>query len=233
MADIEGRIIRGGKIVFMKKYFLLCVCLIYVYSLKAQENADLGIFAGGSYYLGELNPSGHFHSVSPGFGLIYRHNFNPHHSIRWNLVYAEISAENPSFDYLYDSPRFSSSFVDMGLQFEFNFFPFKPYTRFLQQTTYVGGGLGMSVIQKPGGTGYEMVLPFGVGWRLNLNRQWALSVAWEFRKTFFDDLDGVVNLTEPGSWSLIHNNDWYSFAGLIITYNLYNMNRDCPTYWDY
>lgn len=232
MANVQG-MIRGGNVAGMKKLFLLCCSLVYFIPVQAQKNDDLGIFAGTSYYLGELNPSGHFQPLNPSLGLLYRHNFNPHHSLRWNLNYVRTSAQKPDMEYLYNRTSFTSSLVDMALQFEFNFMPFKPYTRFIQQTTYVSGGAGMAIAGKPGGTGYEFVIPFGLGWKLNINDRFSMALAWEFRKTFFDDLDGVHTLNDPSYSSFMHNNDWYAFAGLIITYNLFNLKTPCPAYGDY
>ncbi len=224
--------IQRGKEIYMKKQFLFLFAFIYLLPVHAQKNDDLGIFGGTAYYLGELNPNGHFRPFNPAFGIIYRHNFNPFYSLRWNLNYASLSANNPDLAYLYTTTSFSSSVVEMGVQFEFNFLPFKPFTRFIQQATYVSGGLGMAIANKPGGNGYEPVIPFGLGWKLNINDKFSLAATWEFRKTFFDDMDGVTNLSDTDARSVLHNNDWYSFAGIILSVNLFNLNADCPAYWD-
>ena len=43
--------------------------------MQAQKTNEIGIFLGGSYYIGDLNPTGHLNSLTrPAAGLVYRHN---------------------------------------------------------------------------------------------------------------------------------------------------------------
>ena len=34
----------------------------------------------------------------------------------------------------------------------------------------------------------------------------------------------------PEYHSVIHNNDWYSFLGVFITYKFFNFAAECPAY---
>src|SRR3989304_6104795 len=84
----------------IKKYFYFLIpytlCLI-PYTLSAQDDnmyvphplklspksSELGIFLGGSYYTGDLNPSGHLNRFTrPAAGALYRVNFNPRFSAK-------------------------------------------------------------------------------------------------------------------------------------------------------
>jgi hypothetical protein len=220
----------------MKRVSFIIIFLYFLSPLKAQRSADLGFFAGTAYYIGELNTSKHFVPVNPALGLIYRYNFNPRYAIRWNLIYCQVSANNPKLDYLYwlnGGTSFRSTVMDMALQFEFNFLPFKSSAHEFLYSTYVSGGLGLSIADKPSGYSNDFVIPFGVGGKFNLSKKIALTASWEFRKTFYDDLDGVINLSDPGIKSFLHNTDWYNFGGISVVYKLFNADKDCPAYWDY
>lgn len=219
----------------MKRIWIALFFFSLVANTDAQRKADLGIFAGTAYYIGDINPSGHFKPLNPSIGVIYRHNFNPRHALRWNLFYGSVSADNPNLDFLYGysgQTSFSSKIVDMSLQFEFNFTEFESTTHEFHYSTYIAGGAGVAIANKPGGFDYDFVLPLGLGIKMNLSKRIGAALQWEFRKTFFDDLDGVENLNDPDFRSLLHNNDWYSFAGIVITYKIFNLNEDCPAYWD-
>ncbi len=220
----------------MKKIWLLILLSITSSCVFTQKNADLGIFAGASYYLGDLNTSNHFRPLNPAFGLVFRHNFNPRHALRWNLFYGQVSANNPDLDFLYwrdGGTRFKSTVMDMTAQFEFNFLPFKSATHEFQYSTYISGGAGLCMSDKPSGFSYDVVVPFGLGMKFNLTKQIGASISWEFRKTFYDDLDGVNNLNDPEHTFFLHNNDWYNFGGLTLVYKLSGGRQDCPVYRDY
>jgi len=57
-----------------------------------------------------------------------------------------------------------------------------------------------------------------------------------FRKTFTDKLDGLYEITDPvnpqspvdHTWT--HNNDWYSFMGISVTWKIYNRLLGCPAF---
>ena len=53
-----------------------------------------------------------------------------------------------------------------------------------------------------------------------------------FRKTFYDNFDGVKDLVAPSDYSWLHHNDWYSFTGIAVTWKIYNKLAGCPAYGD-
>lgn len=67
----------------MKKCFVFCFIACLSLSLKAQKSNEIGFFSG-AYYIGDLNPSAHFNSLTrPALGLIFRHNFNSRFAIAY------------------------------------------------------------------------------------------------------------------------------------------------------
>ena len=68
--------------------------------------------------------------------------------------------------------------------------------------------------------------------RVTIGKKWSTGVQWSFRKTFNDiNIDGVNNSPLPPSMnSQLINNDWYSFAGLFITYKIFDFGITCPAY---
>ncbi|MBN2214385.1 MAG: outer membrane beta-barrel protein [Bacteroidales bacterium] len=229
----------------MKKLLCISILLFLIYPLYSQRNANVGIFAGTSYYMGDINPSRHFYRLRPSLGMIYRINLNNHYAIRANVYYAYVSGSDMDFaerinpDRYYEPVEFNTSILDGALQFEFNFLPFIPNEGRWNYTTYVSGGIGYSlVISSAVSTNLDtdnlrnpiphLNIPFGIGFKLNINRRVSAGCEWNFRKTFSDRIDFLKNPT--GDVSLIHNNDWYSFAGIFVTYKFINFAVDCPAY---
>ena len=63
---------------------------------------------------------------------------------------------------------------------------------------------------------------------MNVAKRVTAGAEWSFRKSFNDRIDGLEN--PSGVHSVIHNNDWYSFMGIFITYKFFNFAGDCPAY---
>ena len=62
-----------------KPIYILAIELLTALTGLAQRQkptAELGVFLGGSYYIGDLNPMGHFNQFTkPGGGIVFRYNF--------------------------------------------------------------------------------------------------------------------------------------------------------------
>ena len=213
----------------IKKFFLVISILIFFgSSIKSQERRDVGIQAGGSYYMGDYNQGVPLYQPSPSLGVIFRYNLNKYYSLRLSGNYSGLRGNYSSLNqYL---PGITGSFSKRVIEFdglcEMNFMSFN--TRHLKKdnfSPYVILGIGGAYIDG------EIIpqLPFGIGMKYcPLSR---ITVGWEWRlcKTFNDKIDGYANVYD-GSKAIFHNNDWFSFVGLFITFRLYNYNNTCPVY---
>ena len=218
----------------MKKFIIIAVFLGIIIGVKAQKKVDLGFFGGGSYYLGDINQSKQFYSLSYAFGGLYRYNINPRYTIRGSVYYGNLLADDQDFDNRFQQSRdnsFSGTVLDVTLQFEFNFMPYSTFGKAGEYTVYTTGGIGFAFISISGPS-YPLVIPFGVGAKVNLGKKMGIGIEWGFRKMFYDKLDGFENPIDPEYRSVIHNFDWYSMAGISLTYKIYGSSEDCPAYWN-
>ncbi len=218
----------------MKKIIIIALFSGIIIGAKAQRKVDLGFFGGGSYYLGDINQSKQFYSLSYAFGGLYRYNINPRYTIRGSAYYGNLQADDQDFDNRFQQSRgnsFSGTVLDITLQFEFNFMPYSTFGRAGEYAFYTTGGIGVAFINISGPSS-PLVIPFGVGAKVNLGKKMGIGIEWGFRKMFYDKLDGFENPIDPEYRSFIHNNDWYSIAGISLTYKIYNKLEDCPAYWD-
>jgi len=291
---------RTGKfyIAFFTVYCVLCTMylsaqdgIMYVpkpMSVKA-SSGEVGIFLGGSYYTGDLNPSGHFNRFTrPAVGVLYRLNFNPRMSVKAIISYGTITADDAYAKEESQRNRnlsFKSKLYELAVEGEFNFLPYATGSKKLAITTpYVFAGVAVFHFDPQGyyqdrwynlqqlgtegqGTSFtnsktysltQFSIPFGVGVKINTAKLIGINFEWGLRKTFTDYLDDVSGsyvdpvllASEKGNAaaalsdrSLVKEGgsdvgrqrgnsftkDWYSFAGVIITFKLKGQERcDVP-----
>ena len=218
----------------MKKVTIF-ICFVFSFLLiHAQKKSDIGIFSGGSYYIGDINLARQFYSPSIAVGGIYRYNINLRYSLRGNIYYGGLKGDDLDFNNDYQiqrGARFNASIIDCSIQFEFNFFPYQTTKKKNGYSTYVTAGLGYTFFIGSDPSLNHLMIPFGVGFKININKRLSAGLEWDFRKTFSDNIDGLQNLSNTVYKSFIHNNDWYSFAGIFLTYRIFRYIEECPAYF--
>ncbi len=112
------------------------------------KTSEVGVFLGGSYYTGDLNPSGHFNRFTrPAVGLLYRINLNPRLATKAVASFGIIEGDD-SYS-RNDAHRnrnlsFKSKIMEFAIEGEFNFLPFSTGSKKLAIVTpYVFGGVAV------------------------------------------------------------------------------------------
>jgi hypothetical protein len=216
----------------MKTLRLLLLLIPLSVSVSGQRNSDYGVFAGVSSYFGDINTSRLLYSPLPAGGIFYRLNLNPREAIRVNIFLGGIRGSDLDFKNAYQQARaasFSGSVGEAAAQFEFNFLPYSTDGKKWDYTPYLAAGVGVAFVNSPGTT-YTPVIPFSAGFKVNIYKNIGLEAEYGFRKTFYDNFDGLIDFIAPADHGKIHNNDWYTFTGVAITWKLYNKLAGCPAY---
>lgn len=211
-------------------YILLSV--IVLVPLSAQKSSDYGVFIGASSYFGDINTSGFLRAPSTAVGLNYRYNFNPRQAVRANLYYGLLKGDDLDFDNSFQQTRaeaFTNSVFEMALQYELNFFPYATTGKWWDYTPYFATGIGVVFISSPTAT-YTPVIPLALGFKINVYKNIGLEVEYGVRKTFYDNFDGLIDNIDPEDSSWVHNNDWYVFAGVTLTWKMFHNLSSCPAY---
>ncbi len=203
----------------MKRPITIAILIILALPALPQRSADYGVSAGVITYLGEQNPLNAFFKPGPAMQLFYRYNFNPRQAVRANLLGG------------YMTPL--GSFAgELGATYEYNFFPYSTFrSRHIDYSPYIAGGAALSMAGK---SGPFLSVPFSAGFKVNVANQVGVEIEYGFRKTFTDKLDGQFEITDSGgepvdkTWT--HNNDWYSFLGVSVTWKIYNRLAGCPAF---
>ena len=203
----------------MKRPITIAILIILALPALPQRSADYGVSAGVITYLGEQNPLNAFFKPGPAMQLFYRYNFNPRQAVRANLLGG------------YMTPL-GSFLGELGATYEFNFFPYSTFrSRHIDYSPYIAGGAALSMMSQ---AGPFLSVPFSAGFKVNVANQVGVEIEYGFRKTFTDKLDGQFEITDSGgepvdrTWT--HNNDWYSFLGVSVTWKIYNKLAGCPAF---
>jgi hypothetical protein len=120
---------------------------VHVFS---QDN-EIGIFAGGSNYIGDVGPTTYIspfsYNASTNYvgGILFRKNFNERISARAKFNYSKIgSSDNWPQTANYRQQRgkyFKNKIIEFGLGIDFNFFEFDVFESSLQMTPYISTGI--------------------------------------------------------------------------------------------
>jgi opacity protein-like surface antigen len=235
----------------MKKILFTLAILITMSGLFAQRHHEFGLFGGVSYYMGELNPSGQFLNPHAAYGLVYRYNINPHWAFKLNAITGTVSgsdATNPDESRRSNNLSFKSPITEISGQAELNFFKyivgsdkhrFSPYIfggfsifRFNPMAEFMGnwyelqplGTEGQGTTAYPDRKPYSLTsvaFPFGLGLKLSLSDNFALSLEWGLRKAVTDYIDDVsstyadpyILAAESGGITMVLANRNFELAG--------------------
>jgi hypothetical protein len=78
----------------MKRIFLI-IFILGLTKLNAQIH-EVGVFLGGSNYIGDVGKTNYINPNELSFGLIYKWNKSPRHSWRFSYMQSKITANDLS-----------------------------------------------------------------------------------------------------------------------------------------
>lgn len=219
----------------MRKILFLTLAAFIAIPAFSQRNVDYGVSFGASTYLGDVNHNNLLYRPGPAGQVFVRYNFNPRQALRLNLLAGHVSASDLDFNDPSQQIRaysFQTTFGEAGINYEFNFFPYSTQSsRKIDYTPYLAAGIALSAKATNGFALFPSV-PFSVGMKINVYRNIGIEAEYGFRKTFYDNFDGLKDNIDPKDYSWSHNNDWYTFFGVGITWKMYNRNAGCPAFND-
>lgn len=239
----------------MKRLLLVALGVFFMQFVQAQQQtADIGLWGGLGTYSGDMTYEKFPSSLGPAAGVFLRYNFNPRYSIRGTVMLERIKADG---EYELSPWEFSKTVTDVSGMFEFNFFKYIIGSSKHSITTYLIGGLGVSLYPyrfdpdalnavgayvDPAGDDKNVAalnMPFGFGFKFNIGERWSVGLESQFRKYFddrMDDLDDPKAFIDPTTNVLreytttLHNNDWTYHLGVHVCYRFYQGGKKCPAY---
>lgn len=212
--------------------YSLKYCIAFVLTLSASLNVigqsnnfkkafEFGVFGGGAYYIGDINPSVHFVYSKPAYGGVFRYNLSKRHTFRVTGTYGEVYGDDANSSDPWQVNRnlnFQSKLFELAAGFEVCLLPyaindmknrFTPYffyklawLRMNPTTSNVNGnefelndfgteGQGSQLSDQRNYKLNQLSVPLGLGIKFNIVRRVAISLEYGIRMTFTDYMDDV------------------------------------------
>ena len=122
----------------------------------AAQDLEVGLFGGGSYYLGDLNPGTHFLNTQVAYGVVARYNIDTRWAVKLGVTQGKMIGDASQTSFLPDRElTFSSPLTDISAVAEFNFFPYFTGSKKNWITPYVYAGFGVFLFN-PQSNGYSL-----------------------------------------------------------------------------
>jgi hypothetical protein len=215
---------------------------VLIFSMIGLKSNAQGLEIGGG--LGIANTSGdltrgfEFAEIGLAGQLFVRYNLSNVVSLRANGMVGSIRGSDETnpidpFAALRDRD-FNRIVLEASGVVEYNFLDYKERTSLINWSPYFFAGFGLSAYSsKPSSSTYsriQPVIPFGIGLKYRMTKQWNLEFEFGARKTFFDYVDNVSSVPNPNKLAPKYgnelDNDWYYFTGISISYTFYSI--PCP-----
>jgi hypothetical protein len=203
----------------VRKAFLYFCCIICFTAIAQSRKRnfrqrELGFFGGASYYIGDINPRGHFLDSRPAGGVYFRYTTNYRYAFRFGLNFGQVmgnDAKSGEPDQIERNLNFRSPIYEAYTTAEFNFVEYRIGHDRYKFTMFVFGGLGAFYFNPEtniGGTyetlrehrtegqqksypKFQVSIPFGVGIKWNVAEKVGLGLEWGPRRTFTDYIDDI------------------------------------------
>jgi hypothetical protein len=198
---------------------------------------EVGVFVGGSNYLGDVGLTTYISPNEPALGILYKWNKSPRLSYRFSLNGALLYANDLDSNEPNRNNRgynFKNSIKEVSFGLEFNFFDFNLHDVKRKYSPYIHSGIsyfrynlaytnGNKILVERKDIG-SFAIPMTLGIKSNVSRHIVLGLEVGARYTFTDNLDGsnpkdkTLIPNTATRFGNINNNDWYVFSGFTLSY---------------
>ena len=229
-----------------KVYIVFCFFSAIIASAQFHE---IGVFLGGSNYIGDIGTDRYLDPNELAYGVIYKWNVTERYSFRGGITFTTLKENEFNNN---EISRFRRSYkVENSLQeftggIEINFKEFNLHDPKLSFTPYVFYGLSYFRYDQfyltPNGStsppsynnfgkDEEIALPLIIGFKVNPNPFFVIGFEIGARYSLTDNLDGSNPQNQFANnleykFGNIANNDWYIFTGITISFTF----GDLPCY---
>ena len=218
----------------MKRLLLITIVLVSLglTNLSAQIH-EIGVFVGGSNYVGDIGSTRYINPNKFAFGFLYKWNRSPRHA--WRISYMQ-STINANDAFASDNARiqrglrFDNNLKEVSAGLEFNFFDFNLHDFSNKFTPYIYTGISytnydekffLNKISKKDINKGLFAIPMIVGIKTKFTQTLILGAEVGARYAFSDNLDGSNPKNEnlkPLQFGNLSSRDWYFFSGFTLTY---------------
>ncbi len=201
---------------------------------EPEYKAEIGVGGALVAYQGDFNGS-LTKNMQPMGALVAKYRPNPRSAWALNIGFGKLkgSSENTATWYPATSDTtitFNNSLVDVGLRYEYNFWPYgtgREYRGAKPLVPFIALGLGAGFVK----TGEKNIvatnMPIGFGVKYKMAERVNLTLEWMMHFTLSDELDGLKDPYGIKSNGLFKNTDCFSTLQLSITYDIFAKCKTC------
>lgn len=199
---------------------------------QTSKRGEIGLFAGGSFYTGELNRVP-FVGTTPSGGLFYKHTFHTRLALKGTGTIGKLKGDGNRLDG--EPVNFNNWFYDIAATGEFNFMPYLPAHKKYIFSPYLLAGIGvMYYPDGPNATNTKLILniPIGIGVKYNINESLTCGVEFSVKKTFSDYYDYTTSGYDKiaDKQQLYEGDkDWVTVFGVYIAHKI-KYRTKCPAF---
>lgn len=226
----------------VRRVFAILLGLLFVNVASAQIH-ELGVFAGGSNFVGDVGKENYISPNSLALGGVYKWNKSTRHSWRFSVTHSNLKIDDAKASSSARQQRgyaLENKITELSAGLEFNFFEFNLHELGFKITPYVYTGISyfwydnkyfLSGVARKESRDRNFAIPMTLGIKFNVTNNLVLGIESGVRYTFVDDLDGsnpIEDNYQRYSFGNINSNDWYVFTGLSLTYTFGRNPCYCP-----
>ena len=215
------------------RYITIIIISILTIQYSHSQINELGVFVGGSNFIGDVGATNYISPNKLALGAVYRWNRSTRHSYRASLIYTELEAD----DLKSDDPRrtqrgysFTNKIMEASIGMELTFFDFDLHSERKMATPYLYSGITatnyddfyfLNTQTSEKNLRWTLGIPMAIGFKTTFIDNFVFSIEVGARYTFTDGIDGSYpkdTNNQSNRFGNINNNDWYVFSGIILTY---------------
>lgn len=222
----------------MRQGLLSILLLVAAVQTQAQDDVEYRMEVGGGAglmsYLGDFNGSV-VKNMQPMGSLVWRWVLNPRMALRAKGSYGKLKGASADVQTYYPDMQakpyqFNHSLGDLGVTFEYNFWPYgtgRDYRGARRLTPFIFGGVGGTYVSGGPKDVWTAHVPLGLGVKYKLGDRVNIGLEWAAHFSLSDKLDGVVDPYLVKSSGLFKNTDGYSALLVTLTYSFQAKCRTC------
>ena len=221
------------------RYLIAFVVMAFFTTSTYSQQVEVGAFAGGANFIGDVGRTNYILPNAPVGGLIAKWNRSARHALRLTLLYGQLSADDTKSSDTRRQQRgysFENNVAEASLGIEFNFWDYDLTEPLPQSTPYLYTGITYfradHVLLDTGrngnlvneGTNWSFAIPMIMGYKEAVTEHIIGAFEIGARYALTDNLDGswpeeYLGRREPSKeFGNRNTNDWYVFTGLTFTF---------------
>lgn len=216
------------------RYPTIVLIALLVSSFSQAQTYEVGLFAGGSNFIGDVGSTAIIAPNSPAIGVVTKWNRSSRHSFRFSAIFSQIVGDDMQSDESrrqLRGLRFENNITEFSLGLEYTFWDFDMFKDRNPSTPYFYTGIttfnqddlgraGDSFVSLGGS--WNFVIPMVVGYKFVIDENLIFAFEIGARYALTDNIDGSFPENDTNGtlrFGNINNDDWYMFTGVTLTYS--------------